>query len=131
MAQVLSNLLSNAAKFSHPGGVVTLSATADEHACCIRVRDFGVGIPVSQQARMFTKFSQADASVTRRKGGTGLGLFITKQLVEAMDGVIGFTSTVGEGTEFWVRMPLAPSPGESVDAAAPAAPAQAAAEVQA
>jgi signal transduction histidine kinase len=107
LAQVLSNLLSNAAKFSHPGGIVELAAAIDGDFCRISVRDHGMGIPASHHARMFSKFSQADTSVTRSKGGTGLGMFVTKQLVELMGGSIGFESEVGKGSLFWVKLPMA------------------------
>jgi PAS domain S-box-containing protein len=105
--QVLSNLLSNAAKFSPAGGVIEVSAEARDGRASIAVRDYGEGISENFQSRIFGKFSQADSSATRAKGGTGLGLHIAKQLVERMKGTIEFTTTLGMGTTFRVEFPLA------------------------
>jgi PAS domain S-box-containing protein len=104
--QVLSNLLSNASKFSPPGGVIEVSAEARDGRVSIAVRDYGEGISEEFQPRIFSKFSQADSSATRAKGGTGLGLHIARQLVEQMQGTIEFTTMVGKGTTFRVEFPL-------------------------
>jgi CheY-like chemotaxis protein len=104
--QVLSNLLSNASKFSPTGGVIEVSAEARDGKVSIAVRDYGDGISEEFQSRIFSKFSQADSSATRAKGGTGLGLHIAKQLVEQMKGTIEFTTLVGQGTTFRVEFPL-------------------------
>jgi signal transduction histidine kinase len=74
----------------------------------ISVRDDGPGIPEEFRARIFEKFSQADASATREKGGTGLGLHIARRFNEHMHGRIGFDSEVGAGSTFWVELPAAP-----------------------
>ncbi|MET0535762.1 MAG: CHASE domain-containing protein, partial [Steroidobacter sp.] len=103
--QVLSNLLSNAAKFSPPGGVIEVSAEARDSRVSISVRDYGEGISDEFQSRIFSKFSQADSSATRAKGGTGLGLHIAKQLVEQMNGAIGYSTQVGTGTTFRIEFP--------------------------
>jgi signal transduction histidine kinase len=105
--QVLSNLLSNASKFSPSGAVIEVSAEAREGRVSIAVRDYGEGISEEFQSRIFSKFSQADSSATRAKGGTGLGLHIAKQLVEQMNGTIEFSTQVGKGTTFRVEFPLA------------------------
>ncbi len=99
--QVISNLMSNAAKFSHKEGVVEISLTQNEERVRVSVKDFGSGIPVAAQPSIFEKFTQADSSDQRQKGGTGLGLSIAKSLVEAMGGTLGFTSKVGTGTTFF------------------------------
>jgi PAS domain S-box-containing protein len=100
-AQIMSNLLSNAAKFSPVGAHVEIRAGLEAERVRIAVRDCGPGIPEAFYHRIFQKFSQADSSDTRKKGGTGLGLAITRELVERMNGEIGFESTQA-GTEFYV-----------------------------
>jgi signal transduction histidine kinase len=104
--QVLTNLLSNAAKFSPHGGSVEISAKSHGSSVRVAVRDSGMGIPDDFHKRVFGKFSQADGSITRKMGGTGLGLHISKQIVEQMGGTIGFDSEYGKGATFWVEFPM-------------------------
>ena len=89
LTQVLSNLLSNAAKFSEPGDTVNIAVVTAGNRVRITVSDEGCGIPEEFRTRIFGRFEQADSSATRAKGGTGLGLHISKQLVELMHGQIG------------------------------------------
>ena len=105
--QILTNLLSNAAKFSPPGGKVHIGlAHITPNIARISVHDDGAGIPVDFRPRIFEKFSQADASDTRQHGGVGLGLAIAKQLIECMNGTISFESEPGQGTTFFVDLPI-------------------------
>ena len=106
LQQVLANLLSNAAKFSPAGGVVTLSSQRRGENIRVRVDDVGPGVPLSFRQRIFQKFSQADSSDTRQKGGTGLGLAISKELIEHMNGCIGFDSELEQGACFWFELPV-------------------------
>jgi PAS domain S-box-containing protein len=104
-AQVLANLLSNAAKFSPPRSVVEISVTTEDARCRVAVKDCGPGIPEEFRARIFQRFSQADSSDKRAKGGTGLGLAISKALIEQMGGTIGYASTPGAGAIFYFELP--------------------------
>ena len=106
LQQVLSNLLSNALKFSPVQGEVCLSSQPHGSRVRILVTDQGPGIPADFTARIFEKFSQADASDRRQKGGTGLGLAVSKELIERMGGSIGFSSEPQQGCTFWVELPL-------------------------
>lgn len=105
--QVMRNLLSNAAKFSHPGSEVLVSAHAEGGIVTISVADKGVGIPEAFQPRIFQKFSQVSHSDRPTKiKGTGLGLSIAKMMIEAHGGSIGFHSTEGVGSTFFIKLPV-------------------------
>jgi PAS domain S-box-containing protein len=104
--QVLTNLISNAVKFSPAGAAVDVTLSRVEDRARVEVRDRGSGIPEEFRARIFQKFSQADSSDARQKGGTGLGLNISKAIVERMGGAIGFTTQSGEGTAFFFEFPV-------------------------
>ncbi|MEN9205518.1 MAG: ATP-binding protein, partial [Thermostichales cyanobacterium DRC_bins_46] len=106
LTQVITNLLSNAAKFSPPGETVTLHLTYRDPYVRLEVIDRGPGIPVEFQGRIFQRFAQADSSSTRKKGGTGLGLSICKAIMERLQGEIGFESLPGQGTTFYVHLPV-------------------------
>jgi PAS domain S-box-containing protein len=104
--QALMNLLSNAAKFSPSGGKIRVFSEIIGNNVRISVSDDGPGIQEEYKKRIFSKFSQSDSSSTRLKGGTGLGLYITRQIVEHMNGQIGFDSEVNKGTTFWCEFPV-------------------------
>ncbi len=105
LTQVLTNLLSNAEKFSPPESTVEVRVSRVAQQVRVEVADHGPGIPEEFRSRIFQKFSQADSSDSRQKGGTGLGLNISKALVEQMNGAIGFNSQVGAGTTFFFELP--------------------------
>ncbi|MBC3882170.1 PAS domain S-box protein [Undibacterium sp. LX40W] len=104
--QIMSNLLSNAAKYSKPDSHIDIRLTPHENTLEIAVCDYGEGIPIQFQDKIFKKFSQVDGSSTRKKGGTGLGLSICKEMVQRMEGEIGFSSEEGVGSTFYFRLPL-------------------------
>jgi two-component system, sensor histidine kinase and response regulator len=117
--QVLMNLLSNAVKFTREGEVTVTVALVDGPGSAERLRlevaDTGIGIDTEKLAALFEPFSQADATTTRRYGGTGLGLCISKQLVELMDGEISCASERGVGSRFWFTLPYEPGVGQEAD----------------
>ena len=108
--QVLYNLLSNAVKFTDEGGTVQIIADCDDSARLrLRVRDTGIGIRPADFSKLFIEFQQLDASATRRFGGTGLGLALTKKIIEFQHGNISVESGVGQGSTFTVTWPLSAS----------------------
>jgi PAS domain S-box-containing protein len=105
LLQVMTNLLSNAAKFSPEGGTVEVTIDTDGPNIRVGVHDRGPGIPEAFRGRIFGRFAQADSTTSRQKSGTGLGLAISKRLVEMMLGRIGFEPREGGGTTFWFELP--------------------------
>jgi len=125
LKQVLINLIGNAVKFTHEGGI-TLRVESDSVNALVRlsVSDTGIGIEEENIQKLFQEFNQLDASSTRKYGGTGLGLCISKKIVELNGGTINVTSKVGSGSTFTVTLPLeadAPPPAELPSLAIPAA----------
>ena len=104
--QVIANLLSNAAKFSPEGQEVKISVSADGDTAKISVADHGPGIPVEFRDHIFKRFAQVDGSDIREKGGSGLGLNISKSIVESHDGKIDYTSEIGVGSTFYFTLPI-------------------------
>ncbi len=107
LIQVFVNLISNAAKFSPSGGEIKVSVSTQEGAAFIAVADQGDGIAPGFRDQVFKPFSQADGSAARRRGGTGLGLYIAKTLTEIQGGRISFDTELGNGTTFMVELPVA------------------------
>jgi len=107
--QILLNLLSNAIKFTPDGGRITLVAGAanGDAAARIAVSDTGIGIAPEDQPKLFKEFSQLDASASRKYEGTGLGLALSRRLVEMQGGEIGVESEIGKGSTFWFTLPQA------------------------
>lgn len=123
LRQILLNLVANAVKFTSEGGVrlcANVQAAAGSKTATLKVEviDTGIGIPAETLDKLFQPFTQADASTTRRYGGTGLGLTISKQLIESMDGVIGVDSVPGEGSRFWIETPFVRADHGEVEASA-------------
>jgi signal transduction histidine kinase len=116
LAQVIGNLLSNAIKYSPDGGVVDVTASLIRGEGWIWIRDRGLGIPRDHQERVFTKFFRGEAARKRAISGTGLGLVLARQIVEAHGGSIGFDSEEGKGSTFWVRLPAAARDRQSAPA---------------
>ncbi|WP_439577394.1 ATP-binding protein [Elioraea sp.] len=113
LRQVLLNLVDNAVKFTAIGGVTVRieRASAEPFALRFAVSDTGIGIPTAAQKRLFVRFAQADPSISRRFGGSGLGLTICRQLVRLLGGELGLTSEAGRGTTFAFTLPVRPVAG--------------------
>ncbi|MEI7431047.1 MAG: cache domain-containing protein [Betaproteobacteria bacterium] len=115
LGQILLNFSGNAIKFTERGSVTVyvrvVEETTDEVLLRFEVQDTGIGISVEDQQRLFSAFEQADGSMTRKYGGTGLGLVISKRLVQMMGGTVGFESVKGQGSTFWFTARLGKSAG--------------------
>ncbi len=112
LMQIMANVLSNAIKFSDESDVVEVTLERVGERARISVKDEGIGIPEGAHETVFEKFSQVDASDRRSYGGTGLGLNITKQLLNLHNGSIDFTSEIGKGTTFFIDLDLCDQPAE-------------------
>jgi PAS domain S-box-containing protein len=112
LRQVLMNLVGNAAKFTAQGEIYLRISSLPENELKFEVRDTGLGIPPESLDRLFRPFSQVDSSLSRRYSGTGMGLVVSKKLVEAMGGKIGVASQLGQGSVFWFTIRHGPAPEE-------------------
>src|SRR5688500_8015481 len=107
LKQVLYNYLSNAVKFTPEGGRVVVRVRAEKNEQFrIEVEDNGIGIKPEDEHRLFIEFQQLDASTAKKFGGSGLGLALTKRLVEAQGGTVGVRSVFGTGSTFFATLPL-------------------------
>ena len=109
LSQILNNIVSNAVKFTEAGSVSVNATLTEDGVLRFSVRDTGLGMTEDQVSRIFEEFAQADSSTTRRYGGSGLGMAITRRLVDMLDGTIGIDSAPGRGTTVTVSIPLDPA----------------------
>jgi signal transduction histidine kinase len=114
----LINLIDNAVKYSPNGGRVKVAVEARDGGVRIAVRDEGIGIPALEQRRIFGKFYRVDPGLARGVGGTGLGLYICRELVRRMDGRLSVSSEEGKGSTFAVDLPVAAEAGKDAPAVA-------------
>ncbi len=105
--QILTNLVSNAWKYTPDGGMITISTIELNDAVQISIQDTGIGISAEDQAKLFSQFFRSEDQLVRDQNGWGLGLNVTKQLVEMLGGEIGFKSQLGKGSTFWFTLPIA------------------------
>ncbi|WP_347901497.1 response regulator [Pseudomonas purpurea] len=123
LKQILTNLVSNAIKFTREGTIVARAMLEEEHEDSVQLRisiqDTGIGLSNQDVRALFQAFSQADNSLSRQPGGTGLGLVISKRLIEQMGGEIGVDSTPGEGSVFWISLSLPKTRDDAEDLPAP------------
>jgi len=123
LSQILLNYLSNAIKFTQHGSITLsgqmLEQTATDYLLRFEVIDTGVGLTTEQQARIFTAFEQADATISRQYGGTGLGLAVNRRLAQLMGGEVGVSSTPGQGSSFWLTARLGKARFETMAADSP------------
>jgi signal transduction histidine kinase len=110
IVQVVTNLLSNACKFSPPGSDVEVRIASKEARFRISIRDHGPGVPEAFKARLFGKFAQADGSDSRHKGGSGLGLNIVMQIVTRHGGTVGHEAPADGGALFYFELPAVDGP---------------------
>ena len=113
LEQVVVNLITNAAKYTEPGGSITVSVQQEGNDAVLRVRDSGVGIAPELLPHVFELFTQAERSLARSEGGLGIGLCLVKRLVEMHRGTVEAHSTLGDGSEFVVRLPVMATPPPS------------------
>ncbi len=113
LRQILMNLIENAVKYSPDGGQIEVGLEFRENRVRVIVRDEGIGIPPGEEQRIFGKFYRVDPQLTRGVGGTGLGLYISRELVRRMQGRVSVASHEGKGSTFFVDLPLAPAPALS------------------
>ncbi len=106
LEQIVVNLLNNAAKYTEQGGHIWLSVEQGGNDCVLRLRDTGIGIAPELLPYVFDLFTQAERSLARSQGGLGIGLALVKRLVEMHGGRVDVHSTLGEGSEFVVTLPL-------------------------
>lgn len=123
LKQILTNLVSNAIKFTREGTIVARAELQDESEDSVQLRisvqDTGIGLSTQDVRALFQAFSQADNSLSRQPGGTGLGLVISKRLIEQMGGEIGVDSEPGEGSQFWVSLSLPKARDDAEDLPGP------------
>jgi signal transduction histidine kinase len=108
LMQILTNLLSNANKYTPQGGTITLGASTEGGLVRFAVRDSGIGMTAQEQSRLFTQFFRGESAAVRDQPGWGLGLHVTKRLVEVLGGTIGVESQPGAGSTFWFTQPVEP-----------------------
>jgi signal transduction histidine kinase len=105
LMQILTNLLSNANKYTPEGGRIEIRAAREGPMIRVTVQDHGIGMTAEEQSRLFTQFFRGESAAVRDQPGWGLGLHVTKRLVEVLGGSIGVESKPGEGSSFWFTQP--------------------------